>query len=179
MKLRYEQGRSHEVHLQTYITENAGKENDSLNEITGITDDIIWMGNEVSCGVGMQRIDVFPITMVNGEKEFRVIELKSVYATSDITRQLKRYVDWTKLFIDEANIEKIQPMIVSLKIPEYSSCSKRKYETQEKQNFSNFFQSLIDSLNQFNAGNNCKPIRFFEYTINDNITFEEFDYNAR
>jgi len=180
MKLRHDQGRSHEVHLQTYITENSGKDNNALNEITGRNSNIIWMGNEVSCGVGMQKIDIFSIVLINDEKEFRVTELKSVYATSDITRQLKRYVDWTVLFIDDADIEKIQPIIVSLKIPDNSRSSKRKYEIPERQRFSAFFQSLIDSLNQFNTGNNCKPIRFFEYSINEgDITFEEFDYDAR
>lgn len=179
MRLRHDQGRSHEVHLQTYVTENAGKDNESLNIITGTSSELIWLGNEVSCGVGMQRIDVFPIIIINGEKEFRVIELKSVYATKDITRQLKRYIDWTKLFIDDANVEKIRPIIVSLKIPDYSKSSKRKYETEAKTKYSDFFQSLIDSLDSFNAGNNCKPIKFFEYSIKEEIEFEEFDYNGR
>ncbi|MFH1607208.1 MAG: DUF91 domain-containing protein [Nanoarchaeota archaeon] len=180
MKLRCGVGRSHEVHLQSYITENAGKNNISLNQITGLNNEIIWLGNEVSCGVGMQRVDIFSIVFINNQKEFRVIELKCVYATPDITRQLKRYIDWTRLFINDANIEKIQPMIISLKIPSYSRSLKRKYETEEQTTYSDFFLSLINNLNQFNLENNCKPIRFFEYKINeDEIIFEEFDYDAR
>src|SRR5690606_3653407 len=52
-------GKAFETHLQAYITQNIGKlSNKSLdNSVIPINNTIEWIGNEVSCGVGMQRID--------------------------------------------------------------------------------------------------------------------------
>jgi len=180
LELRYNQCRSHEVHLQSYITENAGENNPGLNKIVGTGKEILWLGNEVSCGVGMQRIDVFPITLQSNKKEFRVIELKCVYAFEDlrIIKQLKRYVDWTQLFIKDANVEEIQPIVVSKKIPDFCKSKKRKFGDNECKNFSIAFSSLINSFKEFNSKNNCKPIKFFEYEILSNkIVFQEVTYN--
>src|SRR3989338_9499303 len=58
---KYQAGNSFESHLQAYITKNLGKgTNSSLDESILNGAQIEWLGNEVSCGVGMQRIDVMP-----------------------------------------------------------------------------------------------------------------------
>jgi predicted RNA-binding protein len=63
---KYKDNKAFETHLQAYIVQNIGrKTNISLDHslLNGWT--IEWLGNEVSCGVGMQRIDVM-LSLVNG-----------------------------------------------------------------------------------------------------------------
>ena len=58
---KYQNENSFETHLQAYIIKNLGKGiNISLDEIILNGAQIEWLGNEVSCGVGMQRIDIMP-----------------------------------------------------------------------------------------------------------------------
>lgn len=40
-----------------YIVQNIGR-NPSIDNALGISDNVEWIGNEVACGVGMQRIDI-------------------------------------------------------------------------------------------------------------------------
>lgn len=50
--------RACESHLQMYLTQNIGR-NNIIDTALGINDGTVeWIGNEVSCGVGMQRIDI-------------------------------------------------------------------------------------------------------------------------
>ncbi|MBL7123716.1 MAG: hypothetical protein ISS14_02360, partial [Actinobacteria bacterium] len=65
--------RAYEVHLQLYFTENIGI-NKSLDTIAG--NNLIWFGNEVACGVGMQKIDILTICQNGEKKEYRLVELK-------------------------------------------------------------------------------------------------------
>ena len=53
--LRRENG--NRAHLQMYIVQNIGR-NPSIDNALGISDNVEWIGNEVACGVGMQRIDI-------------------------------------------------------------------------------------------------------------------------
>ena len=57
---KHNSGKAFEAHLQMYITQNLGLgTNKSLDKALEITNKKVeWLGNEVSCGVGMQRIDV-------------------------------------------------------------------------------------------------------------------------
>ena len=57
---KYNRDRAHEAHLQMIITQNIGCGTiPSLDSaLNANRDNIEWIGNEVSCGVGMQRIDI-------------------------------------------------------------------------------------------------------------------------
>lgn len=104
--------------------------NTELRELLLNNKNVEWLGNEVSCGVGMQRIDVLSIHQEENEKIITPIELKATKARKGITRQLKRYVDWLELyFIPNIKVQaKIQPVIIAEKYkrstPEYKKLTK-------------------------------------------------------
>lgn len=79
-----------ETHLQAFILQNIR----SLN-LLEFSEKDFWVGNEVSCGVGMQRIDIL-IMQENDDKIcFKVIELKDEQPTSNIVDyQLNWYIKW-------------------------------------------------------------------------------------
>lgn len=82
-----------ESHLQAYIVQNI--RNNPINELLELASDDVWIGNEVSCGVGMQRIDIMTLCDNATEVHINVIELKSVEAYKEIVEyQLPRYIDW-------------------------------------------------------------------------------------
>ena len=56
---KYRDNKAFETHLQAYIVQNIGRgTNKELDKslLNGLSFE--WLGNEVSCGVGMQRIDI-------------------------------------------------------------------------------------------------------------------------
>ena len=56
---KFSEEKAFETHLQAYIIQNIGRDtNKSLDDCLLKGTPIEWIGNEVSCGVGMQRIDV-------------------------------------------------------------------------------------------------------------------------
>lgn len=78
---KYREGKSFEAHLQAYITQNIGlKINKSLDSAMLDSGQMGWLGNEVSCGVGMQRIDVMPSVTREKQRVLIPMELKSVEA---------------------------------------------------------------------------------------------------
>lgn len=91
---KYDKGKAHEPHLQMYITQNLGRgTNKSLDKFLDIENKKVeWLGNEVACGVGMQRIDVmFSLKASETKRIIYPIELKAVHASVDNTKQLKEY----------------------------------------------------------------------------------------
>lgn len=150
-----------EVELQAYFMENAG--NDKLKEIIGNKNEIIWLGNEVACGIGMQKIDVFSIVQKLTGKEFRIIELKDEIVKLNIVSQLERYIKWVKDYLHGTTNKNIQPIVVSKKIKRISEINRREL----KYSFTNF-NKLGISLN----------LKYFEYELIDNdLIFQEIDYN--
>lgn len=88
-----------EVHLQTYILQNLSSENlcELLLQCPRIP---YWVGNEVSCGVGMQRIDIMIKQEDDDNIYIKVIELKCVVPELYIlSHQLKWYLDWVSDYI--------------------------------------------------------------------------------
>ncbi len=150
-----------EVHLQTYITQNIGRgTNKSLDKVLDATENIDWIGNEVSCGVGMQRIDVMLSKVLNeNHKIVMPIELKAVSATLDNMRQLGRYIEWIKqYYVPNLPESDIQPVLICLK-------SK------------NLSDNLKNAFNHFNQENNVLPLKYIEYEIlNNNLLFKIVDY---
>ena len=90
---------AYEAHLQAFILQNCDRA--PLNILTAqLPNTPLWIGNEVSCGVGMQSIDV----MLSQENEetvfFNIIELKCAEPNDGIiTRQLPWYVAWVKDYL--------------------------------------------------------------------------------
>jgi len=156
---KFRAGNSFESHLQAYITKNLGKEiNISLDETTLNGAQIEWLGNEVSCGVGTQRIDVMPSVMQKEQRILIPIELKAVEADERNIVQIQRYVDWIEQYYIPNRQSDIQPVLIAKKITNKQS---------------GVYKRLIDSFNRFNRENNnrCNPLVFIEFSIVDNDLF--------
>lgn len=83
-------GNAFETHLQAYILQNIK----SL-KLLDLPKSEFWIGNEVSCGVGMQRIDILIIQKYRNKVFIKVIELKDEIPTTRIVDvQLKWYIEW-------------------------------------------------------------------------------------
>jgi len=154
--------KSHEAHLQMYITQNLGtNKNASLDSALDAEGDIEWLGNEVSCGVGMQRIDVMFSKKVDDTKSILVpIELKAVFPTENTVNQLRRYVDWIEQYYIPNKPSVIQPVLLCKTVNPLPDCIKR-------------------SFHNFNADyrNRCKQLKYIEYYVdNDKIVFKQVDY---
>ncbi len=122
--------------------------------------EIEWLGNEVSCGVGMQRIDVMPSAIENEQRILIPVELKAVEADEKNIIQIQRYVDWIEQYYIPNRQSDIQPILVAKKTVNKSS---------------NIYQRLVDSFNRFNKANNkrCACLKFVEFDLDNNdLSFE-------
>ena len=83
-----------EVHLQAYLLQNFEREN--LRKLLLPKPEIgCWIGNEVSCGVGMQRIDILVKQETKDKVFIKVIELKCTEAYySILSLQIPWYLEW-------------------------------------------------------------------------------------
>jgi len=167
MKQKYDSGQTYEAHLQTYIVQNI-ESNTELKKLLLDNKNIEWLGNEVSCGVGMQRIDVLSMHQKENEKIITPIELKATKARKGITRQLKRYVDWLELYYipNIAFQTKIQPVVIA-----------EKYKRNSVK-----YRQLIIAIKAFNRmmsyqQENVLPIKYIEFFIDNDIHFNKVDYD--
>lgn len=160
---KFSQGKSFEPHLQAYIVQNIGiKTLNNLDNLLVNNYDVEWIGNEVYCGVGMQKIDIMLSLIKEDERIIEPIELKSVCATPDIIFQIQRYIDWIEQYYIPNRISDIQPVIISKKISNKQS--------------SNYAQ-LINNLKNLNSKNNILPLKYIEFDINNNnINFQQIIY---
>lgn len=160
---KFSQGKSFEPHLQAYIVQNIGiKTHNNLDNLLVNNYDVEWIGNEVYCGVGMQKIDIMLSLIKEDERIIEPIELKSVCATPDIIFQIQRYIDWIEQYYIPNRISDIQPVIISKKISNKQS--------------SNYAQ-LINNLKNLNSKNNILPLKYIEFDINNNnINFQQIIY---
>ena len=78
---KFNNNRAFEMHLQAYILQNLGfNKNKSLNKcILNTKNKIEWIGNEVSCGAGMQKIDILISQKNKNYNYIYPIELNKVY----------------------------------------------------------------------------------------------------
>lgn len=157
---KFSEQKAHEAHLQMYITQNIGKgTNLSLDEALGISKNVEWIGNEVSCGVGMQRIDV--MVSVNESETKRIlypIELKAVPAYADNTRQILRYIDWIEQYYLPNRVSVVQPILI---------CKKEKMLSKE----------LKENFRSFNDQKRFLNLIYIEYEVkNNSIIFSRVDY---
>ncbi|GHU58445.1 hypothetical protein AGMMS49975_25040 [Clostridia bacterium] len=84
-----------EVHLQAFLMQNF----EQLANVLNITLDC-WFANEVSCGVGMQRIDIMTVSETTDTIDIKIIELKHHIPSNDIIQfQLPWYVKWCSDYV--------------------------------------------------------------------------------
>lgn len=102
---------AYEAHLQMFITQNLCNHH-SLKSALKVNS-LEWLGNEVSCGVGMQRIDImFSQNLNDIEREIVPIELKAVPASIDNVRQISRYIDWIEQYYIPNRVSVIRPVLI-------------------------------------------------------------------
>ena len=88
-----------ETHFQAYILQNLELyDNKFLPQIFGKS--IIWIGNEVFAGTGMQKIDIITIEKIDEISNlYRLIELKHPKSTTNVSFapiQLEYYINWAR-----------------------------------------------------------------------------------
>ncbi|MBR1538906.1 MAG: hypothetical protein IJ636_05300, partial [Bacteroidales bacterium] len=112
---KYDNNRAFESHLQMHIVQSLGRNTNLDGALTVSPEEIEWIGNEVSCGVGMQRIDVM-VSLVKrpSQRIIMPIELKSVQASVDNLRQISRYIDWIEQYYIPNRISTILPVLICL-----------------------------------------------------------------
>lgn len=142
--------RAYESQLQMFIVQNIGRHSSLDNALGVIPGNLEWLGNEVSCGVGMQRIDImFSQRTDDTHNEVVLIELKAVPASSDNTRQLTRYIDWVQQYYCPVNTtDSIRPVLI---------CPASVLSTTTRSAFHKF--------NAYNAGR-CRSLEYIELTDN-------------
>lgn len=86
---------AYEAHMQAYILQNIS----NIDALKVTDDKITWIGNEVSCGVGMQSIDICLIQENDERTDIIVCELKDEQPKESIKNQLLKYVNWIKDYI--------------------------------------------------------------------------------
>lgn len=147
-------GKAYEPHLQMYLVQNIGK-NESLDKVLKIKSNTLdWIGNEVSCGVGMQRIDImFSQNKDTISKEIVPIELKAVPASEDNIRQISRYIDWIEQYYVPNMPSVIRPILI---------CPQSQLSPQ-----------TINAFRNFNAKANGRylPLEYIEF-VNKGTTLE-------
>jgi hypothetical protein len=163
---KYQANKSFETHLQAYIVRNIGKGiNLSLDNCAlGQNLQFEWLGNEVSCGVGMQRIDVMISSNLEGQRMLLPIELKAVEADVINARQIQRYIDWIEQYYTPNRQSDVQPVLISKKIDN---------KTTEK------YKKIVATFKDFNDRNikRCNNLKYIEYHLeNDDLVFEKINY---
>ena len=163
---KFKENKSFEAHLQAYIVQNIQRgTNLSLDaSIIPRGTKLEWMGNEVSCGVGMQRIDILLSLAYNEHSRVLIpIEIKSIRAYPDIIYQMQRYVNWIEQYYLPNRPSGVQPVIISMKIIDKNSME---------------YRGLIAALKNFNKLNkNHLPIKYIEFEIiNNEINFRNIVY---
>lgn len=144
-KLRLASGA--EIHLQAFLMYYYGQfEGSEL--VFGPTSTICWVGNEVACGTGMQKIDIFVINQREDGQRFRILELKKDIPDKSTVDQFIRYIEWTQRFVPSASLDNIQPVLVcrnlkSLILPE----------------------SVKESFHNFNLRYSTLPLKYIECRI--------------
>ena len=149
--------------LQLHFTVNI----DFEPELSGIVGpNPTWFGNEVACGVGMQKMDILTICEpAEGERTYRIVELKGNSVQPDITHQLSYYVNWASQncgkHLERAFNWNVQPVVVGS--PATTS------ESRER---------VFSEFRDFNNQEMALPIEYFEFTVEgaEAIRFDQMHY---
>lgn len=152
-----------EAHLQAYIVQNCLKK--PLSDFLEINNKLpVWVGNEVSCGVGMQRIDIVVAQEDENTATINIVELKDECPYDCIiTYQLPWYIKWVINYwaplYSSKNLE-INPIVVA-----------KKDSDERTKNFEILASSLVYS----NLPSNVKinPTRYIAFSIDEDISFKK------
>lgn len=153
----------YESHLQAYVVQNIDKE--PLKPLLLKNANNLWIGNEMSCGIGMQRIDVSTIQTINDKVYINIIELKCTEAYNEIIdNQISWYIEWTRDYILPTYQRKkviINPIIIAKEFVDQSSLQS--------------FEKHCETLFRTNARNfKVNPISLITYKIeNNDISFKK------
>lgn len=159
---KFQNNKAHEAHLQMYIVQNVLNDK-SLRDALGISA-CEWIGNEVSCGVGMRRIDVMlSIAESTAQRILMPIELKAVPASSDNIRQINRYIDWIEQYYIPNRPSTIRPVLI---------CRPGGLSSNMKAEFKSFNAAASGRYLRY------LPLIYIEYTVNSarQILFTRIQY---
>lgn len=138
-----------EAHLQMFVVQNICNHNSLDNALKINHKGFEWLGNEVSCGVGMQRIDImFSQNIDDIEREVVPVELKDESANVDNVKQLSRYIKWIEQYYISNRPSTIRPVLI---------CRASGLRDVTKQAFHKF--------NDEYKGR-CLPLEYIEFTDN-------------
>lgn len=151
-----------ESHLQACITQSLGRGThaDLDAALLGGTE-VEWLGNEVSCGVGMQRIDIMASTIAGKQRTLIPVELKAVEAEAGNIRQIQRYIDWIEQYYIPNRPSDIQPALVAKQPANRAAAA---------------FQGFARAAANFNRANRNRtyPLKYVEFSVvAGNLHFEE------
>lgn len=153
--------KSFERHLQAYIMQNFDK--NPLKELL-IPNDIVdlWIGNEVVCSFGEQRIDILILSQTEEKYQIRIIELKDDYPHKKIIeQQILWYVKWVQQYIVPNLTGKDIEIIPTVIAARYKINSKGKKE------FYNACKIYNDTL-KLNCNSNINAIEYISFVRKEN-----------
>lgn len=160
--IKYLRRNAFESHLQAYIVQNCLAE--PLCGILNIdAEKAVWIGNEVSCGVGMQRMDVVTVQEDERRVTINVIELKDeAPCESIITYQLPWYIDWVKNYWRPLYAGKeitINPIVIA-----------KKTGAVNQENFRILSDTLV-----YPAQDNVfvSAVKYIAFDVDEDLTFEK------
>lgn len=157
---RYKQKKRFEAHLQWLITSEIGKGSipslDTLLIRGGI---LSWIGNEVSAGVGMRRIDIMLIVDHKDRRELIIVELKSAPPEELNVVQLHSYLNWVRQYFPMNRNDIIRPVLLSLP-PRQRGSKRLKVDSMWFEKFGNLTHDVIDPLRIEFDINNSEDISF-------------------
>ena len=112
---KFQTNAAHEAHLQAYILQHIDEQ--SFCDLLHLDKSSnIWIGNEVSCGVGMQSIDIMTQQETEENVHINVIELKDELPKEKIKDQISKYIEWLQDYIVPLYKNKniyIRPVIIA------------------------------------------------------------------
>ena len=103
--------RSAEMQVEAYLMQEL-RRNDELTRALFPGHSVQWVGNEIFCGAGLQRIDMLVYASNDMNQFIHLLELKGWDADSDAAPQLNRYIKWLKAHIPGITPQQIIPTIV-------------------------------------------------------------------
>ena len=154
---------AYEVHLQAFIMQNFDKSplKDFLNNNPYKP---FWIGNEVSCGVGMQRIDIMTMQEDEDNLYINIAELKYTEPYKEIvTIQLPWYINWVINYIAPLYPNKqikIVPLIIAKEI----------HNLRELEIFKNDCLLLKPSRK---SNIEVFPVKYIGFSADEDLSFEK------
>ena len=159
---KYRARQAFESHLQAYITQSLGRGTDANLDAALLGGaEVEWLGNEVSCGVGMQRIDIMASTVAGQQRTLIPVELKAVEAEAGNLGQIQRYIDWIEQYYIPNRPSDIQPALVAKQPANRAAAA---------------FRGFARAAANFNRANESRtyPLKYVEFSVvAGNLHFEE------